>query len=299
MQSLMFLMFSTGDFMTDEIKLQLYKKHSFFQDGFPFSICYEENRTEDFNMSKRFQRQFWKVTLITEGNGFFVVGERKFPFRKNTLIIVHPEELTTWDITGSKIMLYNILFDKTLLPADLNKLQDPLHLQGIFSTDLNPESAALWQIMNADSRICALVRAMYAEFNNNEINRESMLKLYLHQLILLLIRQSERKYRRHPDWTANYVQEYILKNYRDDISLSSIALELNLSRERLCRLYKAHFNRTIETEINTLRRNEALRLLQSGNFSPAETAQMAGFRNISQLNRLLRTFKKHSDFDRI
>ena len=90
-------------------------------------------------------------------------------------------------------------------------MHNPLHIQGIFSAELDPESAALWQLMNADSKICTLIKTMYTEFNNNEINREAMLRLYLHQVLLLLIRQSERKYRRHPEWTANYVQEYIQK----------------------------------------------------------------------------------------
>ena len=280
--------------MSNEIKLELYKKHSFFNNGFPFFISHEENRSEDFNLSKRFQRQFWKITLITEGNGFFVVGKRKFPFKKNTLIIVHPAELTTWDITGSKIMLYNILFDTSLIPEDSYKMQDPLHLQGIFSPELEPESAALWQIMNADCKICTLIKNMYSEFNNNEINRETMLRLYLQQLLLLLIRQSERKYRRHPEWTANYIQEYIQKNYNSDISLGKIASELNLSRERLCRLYKAHSGHTIETEINTLRTQKACSLLENLNLSLEDICRLAGFRNSSHFNRVFRTFQKIS-----
>ena len=175
--------------MKNGIERGFYKKHSFFSNDFPFAIRYAENRTEDFNLGRRFQRQFWKITLITEGSGYFVAGDRKFPFRKNTLIITHPKELTTWDISGRKIMLYNILFDNTMIPADLTQLQDPFHLQRIFSPELDLATTAPWQIMSAGRRICALIRTIHAEFENNELNREAMLRLYFHQLLLLLIRQ--------------------------------------------------------------------------------------------------------------
>ena len=278
--------------MQNGIKPGFYKRQSFFSNDFPFAIRYAENRTEDFNLGRRFQRQFWKITLITEGSGYFVAGDRKFPFRKNTLIIVHPKELTTWDISGRKIMLYNILFDNTMIPAELKQLDDPFRMQQIFSPELDSETAAPWQIMSAGRRICALIRTIHAEFESNELNREAMLRVYFHQLLLLLIRQSERKYRRHPEWTANYVLEYIRKNYTADISLRQIALELHLTPERLCRLYKEHFGRTIRTEINTLRVKKACGLLQDRSLSVSEICRLSGFRDLSNFHRVFRSFKK-------
>ena len=276
--------------MKDEIKQRIYNKNAFFSGNFPFAIRYLENRSDEFNLSKRFQRQFWKITLITEGNGYFVTGDRRFPFRKNTLIIVHPDELTTWDITGKKIMLYNIVFDHTLIPDELSEIEDPFHLQRIFLPELDPENTAPWQIMSAGRQICALIRTIHGEFESNELNREAMLRLYFHQLLLMLIRQSERKYRRHPEWTANYVQEYIRKNYTSDISLHKLALELHLSPERLCRLYKTHFGHTIKTGINSLRVKNACDLLKAGTMSIAEICKLSGFHDASNFYRIFRAF---------
>ena len=280
--------------MEDKIKRSIYKKVSFFSDDFPFAIHYLENKSEEFNLSKRFQRQFWKITLITEGKGYFVVGSRKFPFRKNTLIIVHPDELTTWDIIGKKIMLYNILFDNTLIPAELPQMADPFRLQRIFLKELDSETTAPWKIMNAGRHICALIRTIHEEFESKDLNREAMLRLYFHQLLLMLIRQSERKYRRHPDWTANYVQEYVQKNYTSDLSLRKIALELYLSPERLCRLYKARFGHTIRTETNSLRVKKACQLLKGDTMSMAEICKLSGFHDTSNFYRIFRSFTKQS-----
>ena len=193
-------------------------------------------------------------------------------------------------------MLYNIVFDNSLIPAELTKMEDPFHLQRIFSQELDSDTTAPWQIMSAGRQICALIRTINAEFESNELNREAMLRSYFHQLLLMLIRQSERKYRRHPDWTANYVKEYVQKNYTVDISLRKIALELHLSPERLCRLYRAHFGHTIRTEINSLRVKKACDLLKDSTLSTAEVCKLSGFRDASNFYRIFRAFTDTSPY---
>ena len=276
--------------MKEKVTPEIFNKHSFFRDDFPFAIRHVENSSVEYNLSKRFLRQFWKITLITEGNGYLVVGDEKYPFRKNNIIIIHPKELTTWDITGQKIMLYNIVFDNTLIPPELEFVNDPLHLQQIFSPELNSETVHQWQIMNASRKVCSLIHAMHKEFESNELNRIAMLRCYFHQLLLLLIRQSEHKYRRHPDWIANYVHQNIRKNFSSDISLRQMAMELHLSKERLCRLYKEHFGFTIQQEINSKRVNKVRELLLNTDLSTSEISRLAGFNDLSNFHRIFRSF---------
>ena len=88
------------------------------------------------------------------------------------------------------------------------------------------------------------------------------------------------------------MQEYIRKNYTADISLGKIALELHLTPERLCRLYKAQFGHTVRTEINTLRVKKACVLLQDRTLSVAEICRLSGFRDLSNFHRVFRSFKK-------
>ena len=191
-------------------------------------------------------------------------------------------------------MLYNILFDNSLVPPELAAARDPYHLQRIFSPELDPDLTAPWQIMSAGRQICALIRTIYAEFANEGLNREAMLRLYFHQLLLLLIRQSERKYRRHPEWTANYVQEYIRKNFISAIALRELAAELRLTPERLCRLYKEHFGRTIGEEIAALRIEKACELLRGSDLPVTEVCLRSGFRDLSHFYRTFRSFKNTS-----
>ena len=88
------------------------------------------------------------------------------------------------------------------------------------------------------------------------------------------------------------MQEYIRKNYTADISLGKIALELHLTPERLCRLYKEHFGRTIREEINALRVKKACVLLQERSLSVSEICRLSGFRDLSNFHRVFRSFKK-------
>jgi AraC family L-rhamnose operon transcriptional activator RhaR len=275
--------------MKNKIVQEVFNKHSFFRNNFPLAIRHVENSSEYFNLSRRFLRDFWKITLITEGNGFWVVGNNKFPFRKNTLIIVHPDELTTWDIIGEKIVLYNIVFDKTLLPPELKYADDPLHLQQIFSPEPDLESVSPWRMMSAARNVSSLIRTMYKEFESNELNREYMLRLYFNQLILMLIRQSERKYRRHPAWIADYLRSYIKNNFTSEISLPQLASELHMTRERLCRLYKEYCGITIWQELNSLRIKKACELLEMGGLSLYDICKASGFNDLSNFHRIFRS----------
>ncbi|MBE6378738.1 MAG: helix-turn-helix domain-containing protein [Lentisphaerae bacterium] len=287
--------------MKEKIIQEVFNKQSFFRNNFPLAIRHVENSSEYFNTGRRFLRDFWKITLITEGSGFWVVGDRKFPFRKNTLVIVHPDELTTWDIIGEKIVLYNIVFDKSLLPPELKYVSDPLHLQQIFSPDADLETVSPWQMMSAARNVCSLIRTMHKEFESSELNREYMLRLYFNQLILLLIRQSERKYRRHPAWVANYLRSYIKNNFTAEISLPQLSSELHLTRERLCRLYKEHCGVTIWQELNTLRVKKACELLRQGGLLLADICKASGFNDLSNFHRIFRaeTGKTPRQYQRI
>ncbi|MBR4664343.1 MAG: helix-turn-helix transcriptional regulator, partial [Lentisphaeria bacterium] len=75
------------------------------------------------------------------------------------------------------------------------------------------------------------------------------------------------------------------------ISLRKIALELHLSPERLCRLYKAHFGHTIREEIHALRIRKACELLKDQRLTVAEAARLAGFRDLSNFHRVFRSCK--------
>ena len=76
--------------MTPPVARFVYGREAFFRDDFPFAVRRVRNLTEDFNLAKRFRRMFWKITYVISGEGDYVIGGSRFPFRRNSLIVVHP-----------------------------------------------------------------------------------------------------------------------------------------------------------------------------------------------------------------
>ena len=70
-----------------------------------------------------------------------------------------------------------------------------------------------------------------------------------------------------------------------------LPLELHLTPERLCRLYKAQFGHTIREEINALRVKKACGLLQDRSLTVAEISRLSGFRDLSNFHRVFRSIQ--------
>lgn len=264
--------------MTPPVARFVYGREAFFRDDFPFAVRRVRNRTEDFNLSRRFRRMFWKITYVISGEGDYVIGGSRFPFRSNSLIVVHPGAETTYDIAGEALELCNIVFDRSFLPETSAGLRDPFHFLDIFSADYRREYESPLYLLTATREIAALIRGIYREFEGHEPNREAMLKLRFAELVLLILRRAERKGHRNPEWTAHYVRERIRREFAGEFSQRALAEELRITPERLSRLYREKFGVNIMAELKRVRLEHAGRLLKTGT-APDEAAKQSGFRD--------------------
>lgn len=268
-----------------EVSRYLYGREPFFRDDFPFAIRQVRNRTEDFNLDKRFRRMFWKITYVISGQGNYVIGDRKFPLRPNSLIVVHPGAYTTYEIEGDALELYNLVFDRTFLPKEFAELQDPLHFLRIFSAEYRQEYESPLYLLTATREIAALIRSIYREYESNEPNRKTLLQLRFSELLLLILRRTERKGHRNPEWTACYVRTYLQKHFKEEFSQQHLAAELRISPERLSRLYREHYGRSIMADLKELRLLYAADLLNDPAVTAPVAARKAGFRDTSYFYR--------------
>ena len=271
--------------MDENIKPHIYKAETFFSEDFPFAIRYAVNQTDDFNISRRFQRKFWKIAYILSGEGNYVIGNLKFPFQKKTLIVVHPDAQTTYEIQGREITLFNIVFAHSFLDQSFAGIQDNLDFLRIFSMEYDSRLESPLFLLSANREIDTLIHRIYNEFEGNEHNRQWMLKLYFLELLLLIVRRSEHMSDRNPQWTADYVREYLLQNFQADFSQKDLAAKLGLTPERLCRLYRERRGNSIMSELKQLRLTYASDLLRNTSLKIWEICERSGFRDLRNFHR--------------
>jgi len=84
------------------------------------------------------------------------------------------------------------------------------------------------------------------------------------------------------------VYNYVLNNFKSDLSLKDIALRCNMNTAAFCRYFKKKTGKTFKDFMNEIRLGNAAKLLLKGDLTMAEVAFESGFNNPSYFNRLFK-----------
>ncbi len=84
------------------------------------------------------------------------------------------------------------------------------------------------------------------------------------------------------------VLEYALANYKEDITIDEVAALTNLSASAFCRYFKSRTQKSFLSFVIEMRLNEACKLLKETDLSILQICYEAGFKNLSNFNRLFR-----------
>ncbi len=85
------------------------------------------------------------------------------------------------------------------------------------------------------------------------------------------------------------VFDYVLKNYKNIITLPEVAEILNLNESAFCRFFKQRTQKTFVEFVNEIRLNQACKLLKNSKLTILDICFEVGFNNLSNFNR---QFKK-------
>lgn len=86
---------------------------------------------------------------------------------------------------------------------------------------------------------------------------------------------------------------FLREHLRERLSLDMVCRHFNYSRAFLCRLFKEQTGQTIMSYFNTMKAEEAKRLLNSTAMSPGEISAFLGFRELKFFDEM---FRKHTGF---
>ena len=78
------------------------------------------------------------------------------------------------------------------------------------------------------------------------------------------------------------ILEYIHAHYEEPLSLRDISLQIHLTKETCCRLFKKITGKTIRQYLTDYRISQSIPLLLSGRYSVSQISQITGFSNSSR-----------------
>ncbi|MDD6483147.1 MAG: AraC family transcriptional regulator [Clostridiales bacterium] len=136
--------------------------------------------------------------------------------------------------------------------------------------------------------IMVLVKKIEAENEQGLLFNRQIIANTLSELVINIIRKSGTGTETHMSQPIQEAVIYLLKNFRDDISLSSLAETLHLSANYLGVLFKENTGVSFREYLNTIRLKHACRLLISSSLSVKEVSYTSGYKTHEHFLRIFR-----------
>ncbi|MDD6483372.1 MAG: helix-turn-helix domain-containing protein [Clostridiales bacterium] len=136
-----------------------------------------------------------------------------------------------------------------------------------------------------------ILHLLREEYEGAGAYRETMLKLYISELIVCLNRYMKKNNSQTGGETMRAVAEYIRRNYAQDISLSELSEKFFISKSHLSRSFKAHFGVGINEYIRSVRIRRAARLLENTDMRVTDAALMCGFGDSNYFSAVFKKYK--------
>lgn len=271
---------------------KLFRASMFFRPDFSFCVERQHHTPEQYNEQYSCRREFWKIIYVLKGEGWKVINEQRYPIRPGSLFLIHPLDKTTFIIEAPEIEIYNILFLPALVAAGLKDLKNDFNFFSIFNDQLDPqmtpESREQLYVLDSSRDIETLIRRIEREYQRQAYNYQSIIKLQLLELLILIGRLSVRKVcqNRHRD-IVSFIASVIDKHYQEEFDFEYLAREIGVSQSHMCRLYRAATGGTISQSLLERRLAAAReRLLKYPDRNISEICYECGFNDLSHFYRV-------------
>lgn len=235
--------------------------------------------------------EFIELSIITKGRGTYYIDGKEYPVTTGDLIIFNP---------GT--------YHKSLLtcPED-TAVEYYIGFSNIHLRDQKPDTfplpggrivSSMREIVRQDVfKICDAMRKEYQTYHRG---RYFILKAYLIQLLVILLREQQETIEEYKGYVFNSInKKYIVtqmkrfftEHYHEKISLDQVAQNMYLSTFYISKIFKSETGDTPINYLIELRMEKARDLIENEpSFSVQKIAAMVGYDDAYHFSKL---FKKH------
>src|SRR5688572_7674622 len=256
-----------------------------------------------FDPNWHFHSEYQLFTVI-KGTGTRFVGDHVSPFKKNDLVFTGPNLPHLWqsdpeyfngdkDLWTEGVVVYfheNFIGNDFLNKSESYKIKQ-LFLKAQRGMEVLGQTAekarvlmqALLKVEDFE-RILTLLNLLHLLANSTEYN------LLANEGYSNLLKEAESD-------RMNKVHAYVMKNFREKISLEEVAAIANMSATSFSRYFKTHANKTFSDFLTEIRIGYSCKLLIEKNISISEACYESGFNTISNFNRQFKAVTHHSPLE--
>lgn len=235
---------------------------------------------------------YFDITLITEGEGLFRIGDHSLEVKKGDVLFTQPGQPREWDIRGITDG-YALIFEEPFLSCFFNDPQFLSNISYFGRTGRNPDRLELRD--DEYRHLLALIGEVDTEIRMYREKDRHILRAILYQILKYLDRIYMREFGSDCLNTKNeHIDKFIRlvdSSYRQHHSVQYYADKLCLSPNYLSELVRKETGIIAKEFINGKLLTEAKRLLLYSQTPVTEIAVSLNFENPSYF---VRFFRKHT-----
>ncbi|WP_105617715.1 AraC family transcriptional regulator [Vallitalea okinawensis] len=238
-----------------------------------------------------------ELLYFTEGSALCKCNNKSFVVRSGDLIVVNCNELHSAINLSENVRYYCIILDPHILSSRIIDLCDSKYINPIIDNTI-----LFKNLISNDKEVSQCIETINSEYTQRQMGFELAIKSTLYRLFVLLMREhvdtiltdSQVKQRMKNMERFNKVLSYIEANFAIELTLESISEHAHMSKYHFCRMFKQMTGHTVSHYINSVRIQEADRLLITTDLSIGEIAFKVGFRDTSYFSRIYKQIKNIS-----
>lgn len=247
-------------------------------DDLPFRLFIFEGKNGGYKVPKHWHRSV-ELFLVLEGAIDFYINSSLFAIKSGQFILVNSNEVHSIDCPS---------------PNTTIVLQIP---SGLFENNLGNTDCLSFRRTcgEQDSTLAALIQRLYETYEQKKYGYRlqclSDFFCLLHLLVTnyqILTVDEERRNQNRQLEKLSYITNYIEKNYREDLTLESVACKFGFSPSYLSRMFQKYAGINYKAYLLELRTDMGYRLLVNTPQSVGEIAMSCGFPDSRSFSKAFR-----------
>jgi len=241
--------------------------------------------------------QEYELSFITEGTGKRIVGDSMEEFYPGDLIFIGPRLPHVWISENPEIYFSSgrtlesvyMLFNETIIPSALISLPEFTQIRKAMLLSERGMKITGDTLMEVSE---IMLQLPYLDKFTRLINFYRIMKIIGDSDSLEMLASEDYMKTRFESKNEriNKIHEYLMKNYREDIDLNSIAGLVNMAPGSVCRFFKTTTGTTIFEYVNKIKTDYACKMLMNTDLHIIDISYDCGFNNLSHFNK---QFKNH------
>lgn len=236
---------------------------------------------------------FVEIAYVADGEGTHNINGTQLPIKKGNITLINYDIPHKFIPSNGPLVIYNCIFTPAffdeMLSGSRNFFDVSNHfLLGNFYTSDFASHINAMAGSSENAHILNIFERMLQEYERKQIGYKEIMRGYLIELLVIIFRLQMQTCENKSHKIMESL-DYINTHFSQDIKLELLASMSNASVTNFCRLFKSLTGTTVTHYMQTLRIEEACRLLSSTDKNVIEIANDVGY---SDTKHFYDVFKK-------